>query len=215
MKKKIDCMGRELNEKDLVVVSYSGKMELGVVLKNTVRTLSSIEKAVGRKHCYILTNPTKNEKKIKEEIIEKFETYQNMKSKNETKTLKTYGTLIGGIYSSDLGPVYMYLGNLTVIDFDKNKNILRTRSGNCYTTISYTDHPGLDLQKSNYEEVFGEYTHYDFLQFNKGFKQISGLKGIHKKFKNLNYILGTHKLIYNDKTTNTLELGVREIILNK
>ena len=216
MLKKQDCMGRDLNENALVVVSYTGKMELGVVLKNTVRTLNSIEKAVGRKKCYILTNPTQKELQIKQEIIDKFNDYQHKKYLNKKQKSKpTFGTLIGGVYSTDEGAVYLYLGNITVSDFDKNGNHLRTRSGNCYRIISYTDHIGLDIQSINFEEIFGVNKEYDFLQFNKGYKRINGLKGIHKYFKNIQSILGVHNLQYEDNNTRQTEYGIRKITINK
>ena len=215
-KKKQDCMGRDMNEKDLVVVSYSGKMELGVVLNNTIRTLNSIEKAIGRKKCYILSNPTKEELKVKNEIVDKFDKFQqNNLKEQKSKGKPNYGTLPGGIYTTDEGSVYIYLGNISVTDYDSDNIILRKRSGNAYYLAAYSTFTANNVNNVSFDDIFHIYGTYDGLQFNKGFKRINGLSGINENFKYVSKICGIYDLPFNKYTNGKREIGKRIIKENK
>lgn len=82
-----DFVGRELKDGDVVWVANSPKFaELGVIVDNSLRTPSHIRIRKSSGCIYLLENPTAEELKKKQEILDEYNKYlEEKKGKKSTK----------------------------------------------------------------------------------------------------------------------------------
>lgn len=213
-----DSLGHVVNNNDIIVVfkKHYPRVEIGVMIKDKIRTESSIESAVISSNFYLLQNPTKEEEKIRDNILVAYNNLQNKKKEKIKKKGKPqYATLIGGVYSTDQDKFFLYLGNLIIEKYDKDNNLISSQKGNCYKNLYM--HYDFKINEYKYEQKnVDEYTIKKFcddnnFQFNKGFKRINGLCGTSKYFKNVSNVIGTFEYKYWDTNTHQYEVGKKII----
>lgn len=200
-----DTVGRTIQKGDVVLVTYSAKcFEIGTLVNDKIRTLSTISRAPSSYVCYLLENPTQAEIDERDRIIEKVNERVE-KQKQENRGKKEYGKLLGGIYSTKEGNIYLYLGNLKLSQFNAENKLTWQRHGNCYYRIGtecFIKYRNIDVTTITNE--FFEKQFLGDLIFTKGFKQVTGLYAIHSRFKMSDYrdIIGEYNYSYNDYSVN-------------
>lgn len=202
MKKKEDYFGTVLDNEDMVIAYFNNKMELGVIIDNKIRTLSSIKHAVSTKYLYYLDEPTEKELKIKEKIIEKYNKYQQEKKSEQNN----YGKLIGGIYSTNQNKYVLYLGNLVFTRYRSDGSIYSQSKGHCYYVLSDLN----KIKSSNITDMINTY----YLYFQKNFKKVNGLCGMIEKFKDPKNICGNYLFKYYNFDKHQSEIGKCIVELN-
>lgn len=218
-----DSLGRDIPDNSIIVVfkHHFPNVEIGVMIKDKIRTRSRIEPAIISDNLYLVTNPTKEEEKIRDEIIDEYNSIvKKKKEKIREKGKPEFASLIGGVYSTDQGKFYLYLGNIEMIFYDANSNQKYKHSGNCYRKLQMP----YNWQSNTFEfnqERMNEYTLEEFkqdnessFQFLKGQKRITGLCGILNDFKNIDNICGTFDWQCYDWHTGKYEMG-KKIIRKK
>lgn len=115
------------------------------------------------------------------------------------KQKKNYGNMLGGVYSTTNGNLYVYLGNLHVMDYNENGELKDEARGNCYLYIGTRwqyDKDKSAIDKITAQDLFAKNSYLSCLaDFNKGYKTVDGLYAIHSRFKMDDYrdILGTYE----------------------
>ena len=208
MNKKIDILGRELQENDIVITSYKNKMHIGVVIKNKIRINANINHATTSKNIYKVLDPSMTEINEKFKILKKYE--KLLKNKKEEKKIrekangpKEYAKKIGEVCRDGYDIPYIYLGNLILTKYDECNNIISRKKGHCYN-IFYSDDSAEDIFST-----VSTVTYY--LSFLKGYKRTYKREYVSKELNNINNIIGTYSYqrnIFNHKTnTWTTEIG--------
>ena len=195
-----DFKGRTVKEGDVLLLTYNNynTMEIATIIDDKVRALSTLHRAPSSYTIYLLENPTANEVKEKDEIISEFNKLKAERAKKK-KQKKNYGNMLGGVYSTTNGNLYIYLGNLHVMDYSENGELIDEARGNCYLYIG--THWKYDKDKSAIDKITAQdiFTKNSYLScladFNKGYKTVDGLYAIHSRFKMADYqdILGTYE----------------------
>lgn len=201
MNKKTDYFGRELNTGDVVIIQYRSKMEIGVCINNKIRTKSTINYAPTSKYIYKLEKPTAEELLESQKIITAYSVLEEKKKNaQKAKGKAEYGTLVGGIYTTERSK-FLYLGNFKITYYDKDNNIIHKNEGKYYYEIY------------NFEYFKNNYTKKDIIidskhkKFNKGYKKITGLYNVMNEFKDSKDLLGTYTYQYYDWTTHQDQIG--------
>lgn len=202
MKKKEDYFGTILDDEDMVVAYYQNKMEVGVIIDNKLRTLSSIKHAVSTRYLYYLDEPTEKELEIKEKIIEEYRKYQQEKKSEKNN----YGKLIGGIYSTNQNRYALYLGNLIITKYKADGTLYSQSKGHCYYISS-------DLNRIKFSKTSDIVNKY-YLYFQKTFKKVNGLCGIINDFKDSKNICGNYLFEYYNFHNHQHEIGRCVVELN-
>ena len=108
-----DTLNRELKENDLVVSRRTDGLEIGVIINGMIKYKRG--KYSNDNWCHLIENPSKEELKIKDQIIadhikiqkEKASTINKRASK---KRISTKDLVIGDEYEDDKGVSFLYLG---------------------------------------------------------------------------------------------------------
>ena len=200
MKKKEDYFGRILDNEDIVIIYYQKKLELGVIINNKIKTLTSIERSVSTKYCYYLENPTENELEIRDKILEKWKEVE--KKKKLEKNI--YGTMIGGIYSTHQGKYALYLGPLSMISYFKDGTIYTKNQGHCYFLYQ-------DLEKLKKLTLTQMLEMKYCFSIQKGYKKVDGLCGVSDEFTDVKKNYGNYLFNYYNYKKHIQEIGRTEI----
>lgn len=205
-----DFVGRELKDGDVVWVANSPKFaELGVIVDNSLRTPSHIRIRKSSGCIYLLENPTSEELKKKQEILDEYNKYLEEKkekrrerNRQRNRQKKEYGKLIGGVYSTLSGQQFIYFGNLIMHIFDEDGNEIKKDAGHVYLELQYRERiqSGNEIGKLDIDTLFdAKKRRVSELCVNKGYKVVDGFLGVHPdlKFPDYRNILGKHPIRIN------------------
>lgn len=133
-----DILGRELNEKDIVVVKGSGgydtkakKMEVGIVVNGNIKTMTTLKGGRRPTDIFLVENPSDKEIEIKVKILDALDAINNKKTKEKKDLVLVKGDILGGLYEDGRKDLKIYLGNLNVKKFE-NGVFFEEFSGHLY-----------------------------------------------------------------------------------
>lgn len=217
----LDCKGRTVKEGDVLLLTYtsSNHMEIATVIDDKVRTLKTLNRAPSFYSIYLLENPTADEVIEKDKIISEYNKLKAERAKKK-KQKKNYGNMLGGVYSTTNGDLYVYLGNIHVMEYNEDGELIDEERGNCYYYIGRHwkyDQDKSAIDKITAKDIFAsnQSLHY-IANFNKGYKTVDGLYAIHSRFKMEDYrdILGTYEYVGYSYYGNPGKKYRRVVVLN-
>lgn len=138
-----DILGRELKDGDLCIGMAIGRnsrgMHIGIFQGSSV-IYTSHDGEYLNKSCtsntYLIENPTEQELIIKEKVQRLLLEEENeRKRKASLKTIPLKELVVGGIYETVQGDMYMYLGKRKVVFEDFRKKINKEEYGNCFAYL--------------------------------------------------------------------------------
>lgn len=116
----LETLGRPLNNGDLILYRGSAGLKNAsfalVVGSNTIFLNGSIIKNQG---CFLIEVPNKNELKIRERLIEEYNTYNYNSICNKKNSYK-----LGGLYKAHNGSYYLYIGKYNIKMFTDNSEYI-------------------------------------------------------------------------------------------
>lgn len=139
-----DILGRELKDGDLCIGMAIGRNSHGMhigVFKGSSVVYPSYNGTYLNKSCtsntYLIENPTEQELAIKEQTLKLLkEEEEERKRKASIKTIPLSKLEVGGLYESNQGNHYIYLGKRKVI-FNNGNVIVDETEGNCFAYVYY------------------------------------------------------------------------------
>lgn len=173
-----DLLGRELKDGDLCIGMAIGResngMHLGILQGKSVVYLSYNGEYL-HKSCtsntYLIANPTEEELEVKDKIHKlMLREAEERKAKASMKTLPLKELEVGGVYKSNQGQYFLYLGNRKVTFGYKGSNSIEEKEGNCFASIGYFDESFTDsaiLDKALYINTYRRTHNIDVLKGNK------------------------------------------------
>ena len=177
-----DLLDRELKNGDMCIGMAIGRnssgMHLGIFQGSSVVYLLHDETYINKSctsNTYLIENPTEKELEIKNKIQKLLiEETNERERKAKLKTIPISKLEVGGIYKSNQGQTYMYLGKRKVIFEDCKRNQKDEQNGYCFAYI-------YSLENETDEEIIDRvlsintYRHKHNIDVLKGNKKLTEL----------------------------------------